>query len=294
MLPMESKLQTHDGLVLVGEHYPRPDCRAVVVILHGYAEHAGRYAALVAELGAAGYECHLLDLRGHGSSAGVRGYVHRFDEYLDDVDLFLERIAEVRAEDRRHPAVPRILLGHSLGGLIALGHVLRRPDAFGALAVSSPFLHPTLEIPTLKAGVAAVTSHLMPTHLIKSELDSRGLSHDPAVVAAYDRDPRVFKTVSPRWFFEVQRFQREVLERAGAIHLPALFLIGDADPIADPKRAREVFERLGSADKRLVVYPGLFHEVFNELERGRVVHDLLSWLDERAPLAAGPAAVTAV
>jgi len=282
MLPAESKLQTSDGLVLVGEHHPRPDCRAVVVILHGYAEHAGRYAALVAELGEAGYECHLLDLRGHGRSAGVRGYVHRFDEYLDDVDLFLERIGE----DRRHPAVPRILLGHSLGGLISLAYVLRRPEAFGALAVSSPFLHPALEVPALKAGVAAITSHVMPTHLIRSDLDSRGLSHDPTVVAAYDRDPRVFKTVSPRWFFEVQRSQREILERAGAIRLPALFLIGDADPIADPRRAREVFARLGSADKRLVVYPGFFHEVFNELERERVVHDLLSWLDERIPVTA--------
>jgi alpha-beta hydrolase superfamily lysophospholipase len=287
MLPLESKLQTPDGLVLVGEHHPRPDCRAVVVILHGYAEHAGRYAGLVSELGGAGYECHLLDLRGHGRSGGVRGYVHRFDEYLDDVDLFLERIGEIRSADRRGPAVPRILLGHSLGGLISLGHVLRRPEAFDALAVSSPFLHPTMEVPALKAGVAAIASYVMPTHLIKSGLDSRWLSHDLAVVAAYDRDPMVFKTVSPRWFFEVQRVQREILERAGTIRLSALFLIGGADPIASPKRSHEVFERLGSPDKRLEVYPGFFHEVFNEIERERAVHDLLSWLDDRAPVTAG-------
>jgi alpha-beta hydrolase superfamily lysophospholipase len=149
-----------------------------------------------------------------------------------------------------------------------------------------------MEIPTLKAGVAAIASYVMPTHLIKSELDSRGLSHDPEVVAAYDRDPMVFKTVSPRWFFEIQRGQQEVLERAGTIRLPTLFLLGDADPIANPKRSYEVFERLGSPDKRLEVYPGFFHEVFNELERGRVVHDLLYWLDERAPLAAaGPSVI---
>jgi alpha-beta hydrolase superfamily lysophospholipase len=287
MLPLESKLQTPDGLVLVGEHHLRPDCRAVVVILHGYAEHAGRYAGLVSDLGGAGYECHLLDLRGHGRSGGVRGYVRRFGDYLDDMDLFLQRIGEVRSEDRRQPAVPRILLGHSLGGLISLGYVLRRPDAFGALAVSSPFLHPAMEVPALKAGVAAIASYVMPTHLIKSDLDSRGLSHDPEVVAAYDRDPLVFKTVSPHWFFEIQRGQQEVLEGAGAIRLPALFLLGDADPIANPKRSYEVFERLGSPDKRLEVYPGFFHEVFNELERGRVVRDLLYWLDERAPVTAG-------
>ena len=121
----------------------------------------------------------------------------------------------------------------------------------------------------------------MPTYLTASEIDSRGLSHDPAVVAAYDQDPLVFKTFNPHWFFEVRRVQEEVLERAGDICLPTLFLLGGSDPIADPGRSRAIFERLGSPDKCLKVYPGLFHEVFNEVDRAWVVQDLLSWLDER-------------
>lgn len=282
-----STLFTRDGLALACEHHGRPAPRGTVVILHGYAEHTGRYAHVVAALDEAGYECHLLDLRGHGRSGGVRGYVHRFEDYFEDVDLFVKRVQEVRV-----PGLPLILLGHSLGGLISLGYVLRRPEAFHALAVSSPFLHPAMEVPVLKAGLAAVASHLIPTYLAPGEIDPKGLSHDPAVVAAYDQDPLVFKTFSPHWFFQVRRVQEEVFERAGDIRLPALFLLGGSDPIADPDRSRAAFERLGSPDKRLKVYPGLFHEVFNELERARVIQDLLSWLDGQASsatvTAAGP------
>lgn len=276
---MESILRTPDGLTLVGEHHLRPDPRADVVIVHGYAEHTGRYAELITALDAAGFACHLIELRGHGRSEGVRGYVHRFGDYLDDLDLFLGRIGEIQPPER--PAAPRILLGHSLGGLISLAYVLRRPDAFAALAVSSPFLHPAMEVPRLKAGLASIVSTLAPTYLTPSEIDSRWLSHDPAVVDAYDRDPLVFKTFSPHWFFAIRPAQEEVLERAGEIRLPALFLLGDADRVADPARSREVFERLGGADKQLEVYPSFFHEVFNEVERARPIQDLLRWLERR-------------
>ena len=282
MPPLESALQTSDGLTLAGEHHLRPDCRAAVVIIHGYAEHTGRYDEVVAALGEAGYECHLLDLRGHGRSGGVHGYVSRFGEYLDDLDLFLQRVEEVRAQVPQRE-VPRILLGHSLGGLISLSYVLRRPEAFAALAVSSPFLPPAMEVTALKAGLAAVVSRLAPTYLMKSELESRWLSHDPAVVAAYDQDPLVFKTLSPHWFFQIREAQEEVLQRAGEILLPSLFLLGEADRIADPARSRQVYERLGSAEKQIVVYPGFFHEVLNEVDRLRVVHDLLTWLGQRTP-----------
>jgi alpha-beta hydrolase superfamily lysophospholipase len=278
MAPLVSTLRTADGLDLAGVHNQRPGCRARVVIVHGYAEHLGRYAAVTAALGDAGYECHLLDLRGHGRSGGVRGYVARFEDYLDDVELFLRRVEEMAPAPS---AVPRILLGHSLGGLVALSFVARRPQAFDALAVTSPFLHPAMEIPWFKASLAALASRLAPTLLTPSEIDSKGLSHDAAIVAAYDRDPLVFKTFNAHWFFEVQRAQEQIFERAAEIRLPALFLLGSADPIADPARGRALFERLGSSDKHLEIYQGFLHEVLNETERERVVRDLIAWLDRR-------------
>lgn len=267
-----STVQTPDGLTLVGGHHVPAEARARVVLIHGYAEHAGRYAEVIAGLTAAGFECHTLDLRGHGRSEGVRGHVMRFEDYLADVDLFLESLPGTR--------LPRLLVGHSLGGLISLRYVLHRPDAFGALAVTSPFLLPAMPVPWLKETLANAVSRVAPTFLLDSEIDARGLSHDPAIVEAYVADPMVFKTVNPRWFFEVRKVQDEILARAGEIRLPTLFLLGGADPIAQPERGRQVFERLGSADKRLRVYDGLFHEVLNEVERARVLRDLLDWLGE--------------
>lgn len=268
-----STVRTPDGLTLWAGHHLVPEARARVVLIHGYAEHAGRYAEAIAGLTGAGFECHTLDLRGHGRSEGVRGHVLRFEEYLEDVDLFLESLPET--------TLPRFLVGHSLGGLISLAYVLRRPDAFGALAVSSPFLLPAMPVPWLKETLATAVSRVAPTFLMDSGIDARWLSHDPAIVEAYIADPMVFKTVNPRWFSEARKVQDEILERAGEIRLPTLFLLGGADPIAHPERGRQVFELLGSRDKRLRVYDDLFHEVLNEVERERVLRDLLDWLGER-------------
>jgi alpha-beta hydrolase superfamily lysophospholipase len=175
---------------------------------------------------------------------------------------------------------PRILFGHSLGGLIALSYLLLAdsPAGFDALALSSPFLESAQEVPALRAWLASVTYHLAPKLLGPSPVEARNLSHDPAVVAAYEADPLVFKTLSPRWYLEVRRVQEAVLERAGDLRLPVLLQIGSADPIAAPARARQVFERLGSADKQIEVYQGFLHEVFNETGRQRVMADLLAWL----------------
>jgi acylglycerol lipase len=268
-----STLRTRDGLALSTWHYPSPAPRARVVLLHGYAEHRGRYPHVLEALTEAGFDCHALDLRGHGRSEGVRGHVLRFGDYLDDLDLFL-------AELPRDP-LPRFLFGHSLGGLLALRYVLHRPEAFAALAVSSPYLHLATDVHFLKEAVATAVSRLAPTLLTKSPIEAKALSHDPAMVEAYIADPLVFKTLNARWFFESRRAQEEVLERAGEIRLPVLMMIGSADPMAQPERSKEVFERLGSADKTLKVYDGFLHEVLNEIGRERVIQDLVSWLDGR-------------
>ena len=271
-----SKLRTADGLELATEHHTVAGSRGRVVIVHGYAEHKGRYRQLVEALVAAGYSCHLLDLRGHGESGGKRGHVSRFEDYRTDIGRLVEAMRTLDAS----PA-PLLLLGHSLGGLIALDFVLHHPQAFESLAVISPFLAPALAIPFFKRTLLPLAANIVPTLAVPSGLDSNGLSHDAEVVAAYDADPKVFPTVTLGWWCEVQEAQEEVFEKAPTLVSPILVLLGGADPIADPNHARDFFERLGSADKRLVVYPGFFHEVLNELGRAQVVSDLLAWLDER-------------
>lgn len=264
-----------DGVELATEHHLVPGCRGRLVIVHGYAEHKGRYRVLVGELVAAGYQCHLLDLRGHGRSGGRQGHVARFESYRTDLEKFLIEVRTFAA-----PA-PLLLLGHSLGGLITLDFVLHHPEIFDSLTVSSPFLAPALKIPFLKRTLLPLLAIFFPSLAVQSGLPPAWLSHDTQVVKAYEADPLVFSTVTLGWFVAVRNAQKEVFDRAGDIRIPILGLIGDADRITAPSRTRAVFERLGSEIKRLVVYPGLFHEVFNELERGRPVADLLAWLGER-------------
>jgi alpha-beta hydrolase superfamily lysophospholipase len=272
-----SPLITVDGLKLAVEHHPAAaDCRGRLVIVHGYAEHKGRYRALVAELTAAGYDCHLLDLRGHGGSEGRRGHVSRFAEYRDD----LHRLAE-RVRGGAPSGPPPLLVGHSLGGLICLEYVLHHPESFAALAVSSPYLAPAFEIPALKRMLGNLVTPLAPTLAVESGLSAEWLSHDPAVVEGYATDPAVFSTVTLGWFREVESAQEEVFARAGEIRLPLLLLVGGSDRVAAPARMLALFERLGSPDKTLQVYEGFFHEVFNEVERERPVRDLLAWLGEQ-------------
>lgn len=264
-----SFLVARDGTRLAVERRIPGDCRAHVVLVHGYAEHGGRYRQLVGELADAGYGCHLLDLRGHGRSGGPRGAVERFADYRDDLDLLVES-APAEGDS------PLFLLGHSLGGLIALDYVLHRPGLFGGLAVSSPFLSPNLPWPV--ARLAAAAARLMPRLVTRSRIDARWLSHDPEAVRRYVEDPLVFKEIDAHWFREAHEAQRRVYDRAREIRIPSLFLLAGDDRIAGRSRSEAVFRRLGSADKRLEVYAGRYHELFNETDRDRVVAELLGWM----------------
>jgi len=271
------RISTHDGLSLIVEHHPTPNPRARLVLVHGYAEHRGRYRALVEQLTSSGIECHLFDLRGHGESGGTRGHVDQFSDYLDDLQRV---IATVQKKN-----TPLFLLAHSLGSLIALCYVREHPAAFDAIAVSSPYLGPAFEVPAAKVMLARGASAVAPKLPFKSGLDPAWVSRDPVMVAAYAADPHVFDTTTPRWFIEVSAAQRDLLAHADEITTPALFLVAGSDRIADHRIALDLFSRLGTPEprKRLRTYPDLYHEIFNELPaaRAEVTKDLLSWLEER-------------
>ncbi len=279
----QSRTPTRDGLELAGEHHRLATPRARLVIVHGFGEHRGRYRRLVGELLAARFECHLFDLRGHGDSGGRRGHVERFADYRDDLARFTARAAR---ETEAEPTAPWLLLGHSLGGLIAADFVRQPGRPFAALALSSPFLR-SPDTPLLARLIAAVARRLLPRLRFRVPFPPTALSHDPRVVEAYARDPRVLASFSPAWLGEVTAAQRRVFALAGEIRLPVLMLLGSADVVADPARSRAFFRRLGSPDKTLRVYDGLFHEVLNELDRAPVVADLLAWLGREAGLLAG-------
>lgn len=279
---VDGRLQSADGTELYWRGWlPEGSPRGVLVFVHGLAEHSGRYLNPVAHFVPLGYACYAVDLRGHGHSGGLRVHVDSFDDYLDDVSALL---AEVR---RRHPHPPA-LVGHSMGGLVALLFALGRGDAVAAAVASSPGLaaHPSAR-PSLALRIAArVLSVLIPRVLISSDLDPRAISRDPEVVRDYLEDPQVSSKASPRWYTSFLAAQRRAFKGAPSLGIPTLVMQSGDDRLVDPAAAARWAE---AAPRDLVTYiewPGLFHEMFNEPERRRVFEAMEPWLDRH--LSGGP------
>jgi len=266
-----------DGVKLAVDDRTLADPRARVVVVHGYAEHLGRYDEFVSRLEARNFECHRFDLRGHGRSGGIAAHVARFDEYVDDLRAVIDRARSAEGDGGAF-----FVVGHSLGGLIALETIRRRPESCDGLAVSSPFLRRGFEVSRVQKVLASIASHVAPTLSLETPLDPAMVSNDPGVVAAYANDPLVLHSTTPRWFTEVEAAQREICAHAAEVVVPTLMLLGESDQIADALLAAEVFERIGSADKTLKRYAGMRHEVFNETERSLVYADLITWLEARS------------
>jgi lysophospholipase len=273
------EFSARDGLQLARYLFrPAGEARAAVAVVHGYGEHGGRYRQLAGELAESGFCVCVYDLRGHGRSAGRRGHVGRFKEYLDDTGQFVDW-ARLQAR-----GLPLFLLGHSMGGLIAASFVeQRRPSDLAGLVLSAPFLRLAEPVPTYKLVMAHIASVLVPTLDVGNTLDAAGLSHDQDVVAQYRTDPLNHTAATARWATEVFAAQRSALSHAGRITLDLLVMAGADDPVAHPDAARELFAAARSRDKKLLVYPGLLHEIFNEVEREAPVADLRAWLEAHLP-----------
>ena len=258
----EDRFSARDGLGLYEQCWlPEREPGAAVVVVHGINEHGGRYARLAEDLNRRGYAVYTMDLRGHGRSDGDRALVRAFDEYLDDVEVLLERVAA------RQPGKPVFLFGHSMGGtVVALLGIMRPPKVRGLILSAPAVLIAGGVFPVLRR-LASLASMVWPT-LRLVRLGCRFISRDPAVVEAFKNDPLVFHGRFPvRTGAEILRAAKCVQTGANRLALPLLILHGAGDFVTDPQGSRLLVARAGSADKTLRLYPGLYHEVFSEPER---------------------------
>ena len=261
--------------------FPVPPVRGQAVLVHGANEHSGRYEHVAAWLVGLGFEVRALDLRGHGRSAGLRGHVDRFEQYLED----LERLVESRESKAGGAGGPGggpgiLLIGHSMGGLIAFAYAAWRPERVGALVVSAPWFGLRMRLSALDRLLAPVGARLVPRLRRPAGIEPGHLSRDPRVARAYRDDPLVGTTVTARWFVECSRTAaRARTQLAGQMRIPVLFLQGDADRIVDPGTTRAVFEAVPHPCKALRRYPEGYHELFNDLDQGRVLADVEAWLE---------------
>lgn len=242
--------------------------KGVVVVTHGYAEHCGRYREVAHVIVKAGWAALSYDVRGHGQSPGERGYIDRFDTYLNDLAAMLAAATRLAPD-----GAPVILLGHSHGSLITLRALAStQPPKVKAAIVSSPYLALKLAVPAYKKLLARLASRIAPKLAQPNALRVEDLTADPSKQAERLADKLCFDVATSRWFTESSAAQAYVAEHAHRISIPTTWLVGGADPIADPARSRTVANQVAGASYHDLV--GMKHEVFNEVERARVFAEL--------------------
>ncbi|MBN7799034.1 alpha/beta hydrolase [Parahaliea mediterranea] len=254
---------------------PLGQARGVILLVHGLGEHSGRYQGFADYLCPRGFAVVAPDHPGHGESPGTRSHIDRFEDFFPPLDKLGAAIA------RWYPDLPRFLVGHSMGGLIAARYLLDHQRQFAGAAFSGAALAVPDSPPKILLWINRLLSRLFP-RLGLMQLDASEVSRDPEVVRAYRDDPLVHDgKVSARLVNELFRTMGEVEARRAELVLPVLVMHGEADVMTAASGSAAFHAGIGSTDKTLCLYPGLYHEIFNEPERLEVLEELADWLERR-------------
>jgi acylglycerol lipase len=249
------------------------EAKGTVVIAHGVSEHSGRYAHVAERLNAGGYDVYALDHRGHGRSEGGRANIDRIASAVVDVGTLIGL-----ARERQAPGRPLFLLGHSMGGAIALEFALERQDEIDGLVLSAPAA--ALEAASRFELAAGRVLSVVAPGLGVFPVDPSAVSRDPEVVRDYASDPLNYHRKLPaRTVAELAGAIEAFPERLPGLTVPLLVMVGTADRLVPTDASRMVNAEAGSPDKKLIEYEGLYHEILNEPEQDRVMDDLCAWLD---------------
>lgn len=268
--------QAAPGQAVVGHGVVGHGVVGQAVVVHGLGEHAARHGNVAGFLARRGFDVTAFDHRGHGRSDGRRGALRRDDDLVDDLDAVVESTGRE----------PVLLVGHSMGGLVALRYALEHPERVRALVLSSPALDPGLNVG--QKLLLATMSRLAPDIAVGNGLDPTKISHDAAVVRAYREDALVHDRITARLARFIVDGARDAVERAGSLAVPTLLLVAGDDRLVAPAASRRFAQRAPRERIEERVYDGLWHELFNESEpaRARVFGDLGAWLDAHALQAA--------
>ncbi|HEX9094817.1 MAG TPA: alpha/beta hydrolase [Candidatus Dormibacteraeota bacterium] len=269
-------LKTADGLDLFlrrweTEGVPR---QWTFVLVHGLGEHSGRYQHLAEWFTPRGAIVYATDLRGHGRSGGQRGHAPSLNALLDDIDLVVKR---ARAESGE----PLVLIGHSFGGLLAIAYALDRPDGIDKAVFSAPALVARVKVPAWKQALGRVLPTIAPKASFANEIDPNVLSHDAAIGPAYTADPLVHNQITAGLYAATIARGGEFIRRAPELRVPFLLMHGRDDQIVHPAGSQRFFAGATAPERAFCLYPGLYHEIFNEVDRERVFQDIESWLTQR-------------
>lgn len=251
------------------------NAKAVVVLVHGFAEHLGRYDFFTEKLLESDITVYRFDNRGHGKSGGKTGHLNDFKDYVSDTDLIVEKAIE------ENPNLPIFMIGHSMGGFIAFLYGLKYGDKLRGQVLSGAATDYNPEIQGLKGILIKVANKIYPDLMIKNDL-SEMISRDREVVRSYQSDSLVFDKATAGFYYQflIEGTNYLVVNRH-SYTCPCLILHGEKDKIISKDVSEKLFDSIATDDKALRIYEGLYHEILNEPEKELVFADILKWIEAR-------------
>lgn len=274
-LTIKDYVESFDGTRLYYEKNTFKNEKAIILIIHGLAEHLGRYEYVKKQLLSQGYGVYSFDNRGHGRSEGNRGDINRFNDFIEDTDTMVNLIKE------NHPGKPIYVLGHSMGGFIATSYGIKYPDkAQGQILSGAATIKPPV-VTGIKSFFFRLINKVNPNMRIENKV-SKGISRNSSVVKEYESDPLVLKNLTLRFYVEflikgIGWLQKNISN----YRCPCLILHGEGDTIVSYKASEILYANITSKDKTLKIYENLYHEILNEDEKDEVIEDISKWLDAR-------------
>lgn len=251
---------------------------AALIVVHGLSEHARRYAEFGERMALGGVSTFAFDLRGHGESHGQRGHARRFELLVNDVELFRREVLGLI-----EPGTELFLLGHSMGGLIALRYLQQGVGPFRGGIIVAPWLATVAPVPAWKRRLATLLNRALPALPFPSGIDASILSRDPAIVSSYREDRLVHGTITPRLFCEAEAAMLQARSERTTPKTESLFmLVAGDDRLVDSRVALEVARSLATPDITVKEWPEAYHEILNAPDRSEVFTELLSWIHARA------------
>jgi len=278
------KLDHHEGYFRSHDHHrlyyqrwqaaDKSSKKPVLIFVHGVNEHSGRYQNPVSYFAPQGFAVYVFDHRGHGRSDGLRSFVEDFDHYMKDLDEF---VSHVMSEQKDRPV---FMIGHSLGGQIVLNYISLFKHGLAGAIVSSPNVKIAIKVPPLKKWLAMKLATFAPTIALANELDPKWICRDTEVVRNYKRDPLVSKKTTLKLITEMFKNQERILGLAKRIKVPLFVMHAGDDHITSPDASREFYELVPGKNKKLKIYEGFYHELFNEIGKEEVFKDMQAWIEE--------------
>ncbi len=279
---VRGEIRTADGITLSTAAWVPSGPKAVALLSHGHAEHIGRYSPVIDALTSHGYAVYSQDHRGHGRSSGERALAMRFDDFIDDF-----RLMALQAQ-AAHPDLPVVLIGHSMGGLIAARYALAFGADLTALVTSGTAFIIDEGVSAPAKIIARLVSRIAPKAPVPRGGVSDTLSYDPAIGEDFDNDPLNYHgKTRMRTAVEMTNAGADALLRAPILRLPYLAMHGADDTLTSPRGTERFYDRVSSTDKTLKIWPHMKHEIFNEVDGQTVISYMLDWLDARVPSKSG-------